>query len=179
MLTLTMAMVLAADPCVSGIPVGGEPGPYSFLVATGAERGKDKCYFCDQDKGAKPTAVVFARGLTPPLGKLLAKFDAEIPARKGSGFNAWMTQLADVADLDALAKWAQGQGLKALPVGAFEDADGPPKYKVSRDADVTVLLFVNKKVVANFAFRAGELTDARVAEVAAALPKLFGVAATR
>lgn len=163
----------AAEPCVSGIPVGGEPGPYSFLVATGPDRGQPTCYFCGQDKGVKPTAVVFARTVTAPLGKLLAKLDAATAAHKNSGFKAWMTLLTDTADLDGLAKWAQAQGLKTVPVGAFEDADGPPKYRVSRDADVTVLLFVNKKIVANYAFRAGELNDAQVADVVNALPKLF------
>ena len=171
-LTLALTLALTAeDPCVSGVPVGGRPGPYSFLVATGPQRGQQTCYICEQDR--KPTAVVFARRLSAPLGKLLAKLDAETAARPESGFKAWMTQLADTADLDALAKWAQKQGLKAVAVGAFEDADGPPAYKLAKDADVTVLLFVDRKVVANFAFRAGELTDERVAEVADALPKLF------
>ncbi len=166
-----LPLCAAADPCVSGVPVGGRPGPYSFLVATGPQRGQQTCYICEQDK--KPTAVVFARTLSAPLGKLLARLDAEMAARKESGFKAWMTQLADTADLDGLAKWAQKQGLKAVAVGVFEDADGPPAYKLAKDADVTVLLFVDRKVVANFAFRAGELTDGKVAEVADALPRLF------
>jgi hypothetical protein len=169
---LTLAvLLLGADPCVSGVPVGQRPGPYSFLVATGPQRGQQTCYVCEQDR--KPTAVVFARSLSDPLGGLLAKLDAEGAARRESGFKAWMTQLADPADLDSLAKWAQEQGLKGVVVGAFEDADGPPAYKLARDADVTVMLFVDRKVVANFAFRAGELTDARVAEVMKAVPKLF------
>lgn len=173
MTQLTLALLaLAADPCVSGVPVGGRPGPYSFLVATGPQRGQPTCYVCEQDR--KPTAVVFARGTSAPLGKLLAKLDAAVAARKDAGFFAWMTLLTGTADLDALAKWAQAQGLKAVPVGAFEDADGPPAYKLAADADVTVLLFVDRKVVANFAFRPGELTDAKVAEVAAAVGKLFG-----
>jgi hypothetical protein len=169
---LTLALLaLSADPCVSGVPVGGRPGPYSFLVATGPQRGQQTCYICEQED--KPTAVVFARTLSDPLGHLLAKLDAETAARKDAGFKAWMTQLADTADLNGLAKWAQKQGLKAVPVGAFEDADGPPAYKLAADADVTVLLFVGRKVVANFAFRPGELTDEKAAEVARALPKLF------
>src|SRR5690242_12198540 len=95
-----LPLCVAGDPCVSGIPPGGRPGPYSFLVATGPQRGQPTCYICEQEK--KPTAVVFARNLSDPLGKLLAKFDAEMAARKGSGFKAWMTQLADTADLDGL-----------------------------------------------------------------------------
>jgi hypothetical protein len=166
-----LPLCAAADPCVSGVPVGGRPGPYSFLVATGPQRGQQTCYVCEQDK--KPTAVVFARNTSAPLGRLLAKLDTVAAAKKDAGFFAWMTLLADTADLDALAKWAQAQGLKTIPVGTFEDADGPPAYKLTADADVTVLLFVDRKVVANFAFRSGELTDAKVAEVAKALTKLF------
>jgi hypothetical protein len=171
-LALAFALALpAADPVPSGVPVGKRPGPYSFLVATGPERGKPTCFICEQ--GDKPTAVVFARTLSDPLGKLLAKLDAEAAAKKDKGFKVWMTHLTETADLDALAKWAQKQGLKDCPVGAFEDADGPPAYKLHRDADVTVLLFVKQKVVANFTFRAGELDEKKVAAVLFAVPDLF------
>jgi hypothetical protein len=162
---------VAADPCVSGVPVGKRPGPYSFLVATGPQKGQQTCYICEQED--RPTAVVFARKLSDPLGKLMTKLDAEVPARKDAGFKVWMTQLTDAADLDQLSDWAKKQGLKSVPVGGFEDADGPPAYLLSKDADVTVLLFVKKKVVANFAYRDGELTDDAVAEVVKAVPRLF------
>lgn len=172
LLALIASPAFAADPCVSGVPVGKRPGPYSFLVATGPERGQPTCFICAQED--KPSAVVFARTLSDPLGKLLARLDREAMTRKGTGFKAWMTHLTSNADLDALAKWSQAQGLSALSVGAVEDGDGPPAYTLAADADVTVLLFVKQKVVANFAFRAHELTDAKVADVAAALPRLFG-----
>ena len=171
-LFLSLSLPLLADgPVVSGVPVGGRPGPYSFLVATGPQGGQPTCYICEQLD--KPTAVVFARSLTDPLGKLLARLDAEAVVRKGQGFKVWMTLLGPNADLDGLAKWAQRQGIKDSPVGAFEDADGPPAYKIHKDADVTVMLFVNQKVVANFAFRAGELNEKQVAAVMAAVPQLF------
>ncbi|MFO0848435.1 MAG: DUF1080 domain-containing protein [Gemmataceae bacterium] len=161
----------AATGCVSGVPVGKRPGPYSFLVATGPQRGQQTCYICEQ--ADKPTAVVFARTLTPAVGQLVAKLDAAAVGKPDSGYKAWLTQLADTADLDRLAKWAQEQGLKTAPVGTFEDADGPPAYTLSRDADVTVLLFVKQRVVANFAFRPGELTAARAEEVLQRVPELF------
>jgi hypothetical protein len=168
---LALSLALSAEPVQSGTPVGQRPGPYSFLVATGPQRGQPTCYVCEQ--GDKPTAVVFARTLSEPLGKLLAKLDAEAATRSDAGFKAWMTHLATTADLDALAEWGQRQGLKAVVVGAFEDADGPPAYRLAADADVTVILSVNRKVTANFAFRKGELTDAAVAEVVRAVPGLF------
>lgn len=161
----------AADPCVSGVPVGQRPGPYSFLIATGKERGQLTCYICEQ--GDKPTAVVFARSLSKPLAKLLAALDQEVVTHKDKGFKAWLTELAESADLDALAKWSQSQGIKNVPVGAFEDADGPPAYKLVGAADVTVLVFVNQKVSANFAFRKNELNDAGIDEIQASIKKMM------
>lgn len=161
--------LLAADKLDPGLAVGARPGPYSFLVATGPERGQQTCYVCEQ--ADKPTAIVFARKLTPPAAKLLKSLGTDA---KQPGFKAWLTLLTDAADLDALAKWSQEQGLTGTPVGALEDAAGPPSYKLHADAEVTVILFVNKKVAASYAYRAGELTDAEAKRVAEAAGKLGG-----
>lgn len=173
-LVLALAAPLsAAESLTSGTPVGKRPGPYSFLVATGPQRGQQTCYICEQHEGNKPAAVVFARSTSEPLGKLVTTLDAAALAKKDSGCKVWLTLLADKADLDALAKWAQERGVKNAPVGAFEDADGPPSYRLHKDADVTVLLFTKQKVVANFAFRAGELDDKGIEKVAKAMALLF------
>src|SRR5215470_7061834 len=109
-LVLSLPLAPADDPCVSGVPVGKRPGPYSFLVATGPQRGQQTCYICEQHEGNKPAAVVFARTTSAPLGKLLAKLEAPALADKDSGYKVWMTLLAEKADLDALAKWSRQQG---------------------------------------------------------------------
>ncbi len=163
------AAAVGAPPVASGVPVGGRPGPYSFLVATGPDRGQPTCYICAQ--GDKPAVVVFTRTLSPATGRLLAKLDAAALKQKDSGVKVWLTHLADVADLDEIAKWAQTYTVKGAPVGVYEDPDGPPAYKLNPAADVTVLVFAGKKVTANFAFRAGELTAGKVAEVVAAMEK--------
>jgi hypothetical protein len=165
--------VSAAEPLTSGTPVGKRPGPYSFLVATGPQRGQQTCYICEQHEDNKPAAVIFARSTSDSLGKLITKLDAAALAHKDSGCKVWMTLVVDKADLEALAKWAQKQGIKSAPVGAFEDADGPPSYKIHKDADVTVILFNKQKVFANFAFRAGELDDKAIEKVLKATPGLF------
>lgn len=167
---LVAAGILPPGPAAglaSGVPVGGRPGPYSFLVATGPDRGKPTCYICAQED--KPGVVVFARTLSPAAGRLLAQLDAEALRQKDAGLKVWLTHLADVADLDELAKWARTHAVKAAPVGVYEDPDGPPAYRLNPAADVTVLVFAGKKVTANFAFRAGELTDATLASVMAAV----------
>ena len=171
-LLATMIAFAAGDPCVSGVPVGQRPGPYSFLIATGPERGKQECYVCAQ--ADKPTVIVFGRSLSASTGKLLADLDAEAVATKDARLKCWFTQLTETADLNALAKWSQTHALKGLVVGACEDADGPPGYKLSPEAEVTVLMFVNKKVVINVALRADEVTADRIAGVCADLPRILG-----
>jgi len=159
------------EPCVSGTSVGMRCGPYSFLPADGPEKGKPTCYICEQED--KPTVVIFARTLNADAAKLMTLLDAESLRRKDTGFKAWMTLLTPKADLNELNRWSAATGLKQTPVGAFEDVDGPPSYKLAADAEFTVLLFVKQKVVANFALRKGDLTEAKLKDIRAALPKLF------
>jgi hypothetical protein len=170
-LLFLFGVAVAAEPVASGVSVGQRPGPYSFLVATGPQRGQQTCYICEQ--GDKPTVVVFARTLSDSLGKLLVKLDSEVVAQKDAGLKVWMTELAETADLDILSKWAQKQGLKNIPVGAYEDTDGPPAYKLHADADVTVLLFVKQKVISNFAFRKGDWNEKQIEEILKVTPGIL------
>ena len=159
------------EPCVSGTAVGQRPGPYSFLVASGPQRGQPTCYICETD--TKPAAIVFARKLSDPLAKLLLKFDEAVAAQPKEAMRSWMTVLGEkTASLDDLAKWSKSTGFKNLPLGVFDDADGPPSYKLNKEAEITVLLFVNKQVIGNFAFREGELNDEAIKKISKVLEKL-------
>jgi hypothetical protein len=165
---------LAEEPCVSGLQAGQRPKPYSFLVATGPERGQSTCYVCET--ADRPAVIVFARSLGDPLGKLVGKIDKALADHKKEELRAWVTFLSDdQPKLDPkVVKWGKKHAIRSVPLGVFEEAAGPPAYRLSRDADVTVLLFVKRKIVANFAFRPGELTDDRAAEVLKALPRIVG-----
>jgi hypothetical protein len=151
--------------------VGQRPGPYSFLVATGPERGQPTCYVCETAE--KPAVIVFTRSVSDAVGQLMLACDEAVAARPKDSMRAWMTVLGEkTIGLDDLAKWATTQGLKAVPVGIFDDPVGPPSYKLAADADVTVVVFENRKVTANLAFRKGELDDAAVKLVADQLKQL-------
>jgi hypothetical protein len=160
----------AAEPCTSGLTPGQKPGPYSSIVSVGAERGQSHCYICDT--ADHPAVVIFARRLSDPLGKLVAGLDKAVADDKAASLRAWVTFLSDdqIALDPKIVEWAKKYAIHGVPLAVFENIDGPPSYRLSRDADVTVLLFVNRKVVANFAFREGELTGERVNEVLNALP---------
>ena len=171
LITVAAPFGAAKDPCVSGPQVGDRPGPYSFLVATGPERGQPTCYVCETAE--KPAVIVFARSLTVPLAHLLSKCDEAIAARPKDSMRAWMTVLGEkTVGLDELAKWAKQSGLKGVPVGVFDDPVGPPSYKLAEDADVTVVLFTQRKVAANFAFRQSELDETAVKRISDELSHL-------
>ena len=170
-------IVLAAscrggEPCVSGLKPGRRPGPYSALVAVGAERGQQHCFICET--ADRPAVIVFARTLGDPLGKLVRGLDKARVDRKDAELRAWVTFLSDdqTAFDPKVVEWSKKQALRNVPLAVFEDVVGPPSYLLARDADVTVLMSVKQKVVRNFAFRAGELNDEHIAEILSAVPAI-------
>lgn len=160
------------QPCVSGLNVGQRPGPYSFIVSTGPQRGQSFCYICET--ADRPAVVVFARSLSDSLGTLVQGLDRALENHKAAHLRVWVTFLSeDEPALNAqVVRWGQRHAIRQVPLGVFEDADGPPSYRLSREADVTVLLFVKQRVMANFAFRSGELTLDKVPDVLKAVPRL-------
>jgi hypothetical protein len=161
-----------ADPCKSGPQPNQRPGPYSALVCVGKERGTQHCYICEAEN--RPVVIVFARTLNEPLGKLVKKLDAAVTEHKAVEFRSWVTVLGDdQTKLDPLVvKWAKEHAISNVPCAVFEDTVGPPAYLLAKEADVTVLLSVKQKVVANFAFRAGELNESAIADIVKAIPKI-------
>src|SRR5712692_8886348 len=122
----------AADPCRSGLEAGQRPGPYSFVLATGKERGKLFCYICDT--ADRPAVIVFARNPSDALGKLAAGIDKAVADHKAAELRSWITFLSDESkDLEnKVVKWGRTHGLRGIDLGIFEDADGPPSYKLAR-----------------------------------------------
>jgi hypothetical protein len=172
-LLVLSAAIRADDPCVSGLPPGQRPGPYTFVVSTGKERGQLTCFICET--GDNPAVLVFARTASKELGNLVAGLDKAVGDPKNSPLRGWVTFLsADQPKMDPqVVEWGKAHAIKAMPLGVFEDPEGPPSYRLAKDADVTVLLFVKQKVVSNFAFRAGELTAKAREDVLKSVPKIL------
>jgi hypothetical protein len=173
-LALAATVAAAQQPLRTGLEPGQRPGPYSAVMVTGTQRGQTHCYVCET--GDRPAVIILARTPSDGLGKFARQVDKAVADHKAADLRAWITFLAeDQAAIDAkLVKWSQQHALGSVPVGVFEDLVGPPTYRFGRDADVLVLLSVKQKVVASFAFRKGELNDARATEILKELPKIVG-----
>jgi hypothetical protein len=121
--------------------------------------------------------IVFARSLSEPLGKLVQRMDKGLAEHKSAELRGWVTFLTeDQPAMDPkVVDWSKKYATGAVPLGVFEDPVGPPAYLLHRDADVTILLSVKQRVVANFAYRTGELNDAAIEQVFKALPRIVNV----
>ena len=164
--------IAADEPCKSGLREKQRPGPYTALISVGAQRGQQHCFVCEA--ADRPVVIIFARQLSEPLGKLVGKLDKALADHKAADLRAWVTFLAEdhVAFDPKLVQWSQKHATGNVPLGVFEDPVGPPTYLLAREADVTVLLSVKQKVVANFAYRAGELNDAAVETILKTVPRI-------
>ena len=167
------ASTFADDPCRSGPQVDERTGPYAALIAVGPQRGMSHCFICEAAE--KPTVVVFARTLGEPLGKLVHQLDRALSAHKGSDLRIWVTFLDDdpTRTDPKVVEWSKQHATGSIPLGVYNDSVGPPTYLLARDADVTVLLNHKQKVLANFAFRQGELNDAAASRILKALPSII------
>ena len=125
--------------------------------------------------------MVFARETSGPLTSLVKKIDQRVDAAAGKAarpLGVYILFDSNAGGLDRqLRAMAEKEGLRrvSLCIGA-----PPEDYEVSREADVTVVIYHvgrrrQEKVTANFALRKGELDEAKadaiVKALSEALPK--------
>ena len=166
------AAAMAAEPLQSGPQVGQKiPGPFKPLHATGPDAGQEVCLVCKN--GANPVAMIFARSASAPLTALIKKIDAATAAHRDVEMGSFVVFLNDNPSLPAALKdLADKNGVKQTVLATFAPA-GPPNYYVAPEADVTVVLYTHHKVVANYAFRPGDLNDKAIDAIMADLPKIL------
>ncbi|MSU79051.1 MAG: hypothetical protein EXS16_13265 [Gemmataceae bacterium] len=168
---LVSAGVQAGGALKSGPQAGTEvPGPFHPLNVTGEQAGKKACLYCSN--GGNPVAVVFAREATPAVAKLLKQLDDATVKNGKAEMGSYAVFCSDKDGLDkALTKLAGEQKLKKL-ILSIDNPAGPKDYQIAKDADVTVLLYLDFTVKANHAFRKGELNDASITKVVADVTKI-------
>jgi hypothetical protein len=162
---------LADNTVVSGPQVDQNvPGPFHPLNVTGPQAGEKFCLYCCN--GQHPVAMVFARETSPALAKLIKRIDSETVKNEGCEMGSFVVFLSDKEGLDKdLKEVANKAGIKKT-VLAIDNPAGPPKYNVSRDADVTVVLYTNRVVKANYAFKKGELQDKDIEKIVGDVSKI-------
>ena len=171
-LALAVGTGLAGGALQSGPQVGQKvPGPFHPVNVTGKFAGEKHCLYCEN--GTCPVAMIFAREVTPGLTKLIKQIDTATAKNRKARMGSFVVFLSDdeklPEQLKALAKREHIQNT----VLSVDNPAGPQKYNVSKNADVTVVLYEDHTVRANYAFRRGQLSEQAVERVLADLPKIL------
>ena len=123
---------------------------------------------------------IHAREITDELTGLVSQIDelvspASPPGKPGCTHSFVVFLTDDPDELEPkLAKLAEDKKIKNVPLTLFDGEAGHPDYKIAKDAEVTVLMWTNRKIDQNFAFKKGELTADAVKEIVAAAKKHVG-----
>jgi len=174
-LALSVTVAFAAEKAAvkSGPQVGEKlAGPFHPLNVNGESAGEKACLYCSN--GSAPVAMIFARESTPELKALIKKLDAACAKNSDAKMGSFVVFCSKADGIeDSAKKLAKDTDLKKV-VLCIDNPAGPKGYKVSKDADVTVVLYVDRQVKANFAFEKGKMKAKDADEVIAALPKILG-----
>jgi hypothetical protein len=172
-LALCVGTVIAADAIQSGPQVGenARPKPFFPLNINGASAGKKACQVCRN--GDNPAVMIFAREPSLMLNNLIKKVDAETVKNKSNKMGSFAVFCNDAESLEKqLKELAEKEKLQEF-VLTIDNPTGPEPYKVAKDADVTVVLYNKSKVIANYAFKKGELSEKAIEKIMADVPKIL------
>ena len=116
---------------------------------------------------------MFAREVTPGLTGLVKKLESATAAHSADKLKAVVVVLSGDEKMEGrLKELAERERLKN-GVLAVESPEGPGKYNIAKDVDVTVLLYEKKKVKRDFAFGKGKLTDKEADAVVGAVKDIL------
>jgi hypothetical protein len=166
-------VVVAAD-LKSGPQAGDKvPGAFHPYNVNGENAGKSACLYCRA--GDSPVVAVFARtGDDAMTHKLLKAIDAETAKNAKAEMFSFAVFSGNKTTLEPQLKdAAKKTELKTL-VLAIDDPEDPipAKYNLNKDADVTVILYVDRIVKANYSFAKGKMTDKDIEAVVKDVSKI-------
>jgi quercetin dioxygenase-like cupin family protein len=166
----------------SGPQVGEQlPGLVYALVCVDAQPdlvGK-KSELVLERYGPKPGVLVFARDLNEQVASLIKRLDAELAKNKAvkakvKEGHALVVLLSDDDALESKLKdFGDKHNIKQVTVG-IDQSPGPLKWKLSREADVTIIVYERFKVTRNYALKRGELRGETIDTIVADVSTFFG-----
>jgi hypothetical protein len=107
------------------------------------------------------------------LTSLVKKIDEATAKNKKAEMGSFVIFLDKSEDTEKKVKeFGEKNGIKET-VLALDNPAGPKGYEIAKEANVTVLLYTNRKVKANFVFEKGKMKEVDVEKVIKELPKIL------
>jgi predicted transcriptional regulator len=105
---------------------------------------------------------------------LVKKIDQATTANQDCHMGSFVVLLSDDEGLEKkLKELAKKEKLKDVVLTIETNTAGPASWKIAKDADVTVVLYTKHKVMANYAFKKGELKSADVDKIVGDVKKIL------
>jgi hypothetical protein len=143
----------ADDELKPGLESGDFVGVFYVQDITGPAKGDTLCYRCKY--GGRPVVSIFTRDVKDEvLLELLKGLDKTVAQNADLQLRALLVLLTDEPEAaeEKLRKLAEKTKIKNVPLTVFADLAGPPAYRISKDAQLTVMMWVGGKVKVNRAF---------------------------
>jgi hypothetical protein len=152
---------------------GDSVAAFYVTDVTGPSAGEKLCYRCKY--GARPVVSIFAKQMNDKVATLTKKIDEQVAANKDAKMAAFVVILTEDPEGQntGLKDVAAKQEIKNTPLTTFDGLAGPDAYKISKDADVTVMMWVDSKVKVNEALKAKDLTDEKIATLVKSTSKIL------
>ena len=123
--------------------------------------------------GNNPVAMIFAREITDDLTSLVKKIDAETGKNKSARMGSFVVFLSNDEGMEEKLKdLVKKEGLKHT-ILTLDNPAGPRAYNITKDADVTVVLYTQRAVKANHAYKKGEFKAKDIGTIIKDLPKIL------
>lgn len=169
---LPVEIAATAEPVKSGPQPGAKIETiFEPVNLNGDYPDEPHCLVCEN--GRNPVAMIFARDWSEPLKRLITQLDAACIKYAPQQLGSFAVFLDAPESLEEKLRVAAKQAQWKKAVLALEAEAHIPEYRTAADAEVTVVLYVRHDVRANFAFRKGELNDAAIERIVAALPQIL------
>lgn len=147
------------------------PGPFHPLNVNGESAGKKACLVCKH--GDSPVVAIFARSAEcEGTAKLIKKIDDATAANTKCEMGSFAIFLTDDDKTEGKLKTlVEKNSIKNLTL-AVDNPQGPAKYNISKDADITVVMYTDRAVKANYAFKKGEIKDSDIEAIVKDVAKI-------
>ena len=117
--------------------------------------------------------MIFAREISDGLTSLVKKLDEATASNRSCSMGSFIVFCSDEEGLEQKLKdLAKKEGLKKI-VLTIDNPSGPRGYDVNKEADVTVVLYNQKTVKANYAFKKGQLKDKDIETIVTDVSKIL------
>lgn len=164
---LAVATFAGAGEVMSGLKAGSRVPAFTVHDVTGPLKGEDLCYRCRY--GAQPVVTIFAKEVTPEVVALTKQLDAVVAENRDAKMAGFVVVMSDAPEgvYDDLAKAAKDNKIEQLPLTTFKGMSGPSGYDLSKDADYTVMMWVDNKIKMSAGYHKGDLKDEMITSIVA------------